>query len=252
MKKILLSALIAMSFIFGYSQTDSTTDESPISFGAEFVSRYIWRGINLGGSNSHIQPYMEYAPKNTGIVLGVWGSHGIASSTGAELDLYLNYSPIDLFTIGVTDYYAIPSETDRNRYFYWGDGDDNSHSIEATASFNGTEKIPLTILFGMIVYGVDGIKPSGEAMYAKYTEIGYTFNCHGAKWSPFVGIALDDPKIANGGEAYYDNNSWGVINSGITMEREMKISNDYSLPIKGQLICNPEAENVFFVFGISF
>jgi hypothetical protein len=38
--------------------------ESPIQFGADLVNRYIWRGVNLGGSSPGIQPWLKYKVLN--------------------------------------------------------------------------------------------------------------------------------------------------------------------------------------------
>ena len=45
----------------------------------------------------------------------------------------------------------------------------------------------------------------------------------------------------------------GVLSSGmLCSEKELQISDSFSLPVFGSFILNPEAEAAFLVFGISF
>jgi hypothetical protein len=41
------------------------------------------------------------------------------------------------------------------------------------------------------------------------------------------------------------------VNLGLTVSKDIKITDKFALPVFGSFITNPEAENVFFVFGIS-
>jgi len=69
----------------------------------------------------------------------------------------------------------------------------------------------------------------------------------------FAGMVFDNPDIAKGEPAgFYGQETAGLINLGFTLSKEIKITESYSLPIFGSLITNPEAENIFMVFGISF
>jgi hypothetical protein len=42
-----------------------------------------------------------------------------------------------------------------------------------------------------------------------------------------------------------------VINAGCTVTKSIAISKEYSLPVFGSVITNPQAQSVFLVFGIS-
>jgi len=43
----------------------------------------------------------------------------------------------------------------------------------------------------------------------------------------------------------------GFVNIGITLSKEITISDDFSLPVCCSLITNPQAENIYMVFGFS-
>lgn len=248
------SVLVAFVLVLGFSTTETYSQEesSNFSIGADVVSRYVWRGLNLGGSSPHIQPYVEYAFGNSGLAIGAWGSHSMgASSTGAEADLYISYSFMDMFTVGITDYF-FPSDRQfaADGYFNY-DSETTSHTLEAMVGFDGTESFPVSIMFAMNFYGADGVDENGDNYLAKYIELGYSTSLPDGEISVFLGAALDDPKEEEGASGWYGNSA-GVINLGTTISKSIKITDGYSLPISSSLIFNPEAENIYLVFGISF
>jgi hypothetical protein len=59
------------------------------------------------------------------------------------------------------------------------------------------------------------------------------------------------PTKTDTGETGYYGSGPGVINLGITASREIRITETFSLPVSASLITNPQAENIFLVFGIS-
>lgn len=249
--KAVLAALLLLPFL-GTTKSYSQEESSNFSIGADVVSRYIWRGLNLGGGSPHIQPYVEYAFGNSGLAIGAWGSHATgASRTGAEADLYLSYSFMDMFSVGITDYFFPSDRQFATDGFFNYDSETTGHTLEAMVGFDGTESFPVSILFAMNFYGADGTDENGDNYMAKYLELGYSKSIADGEISVFLGAALDDPKEEEGASGWYGNSA-GVINLGTTISKSIKISEDYSLPISSSVIFNPEAENFYLVFGISF
>ncbi len=224
---------------------------SNFSTGADIVSRYIWRGLNLGGNSPHIQPWIEYRFGGSGLAAGVWGSHSLgASSIGTEADLYVSYTPATAVTITVTDYF-FPSDVPfaSDRYFNY-DRETTGHTFEGMICFNGTEKLPLTAAFAMNMYGADGVNENGNNMLAKYLEIGYSGNIGEITYLIFSGFALDNPDEEAGAIGWYGNSA-GMINLGLGISKEIPISESISIPVRSSLIFNPEAENIYLVFSLN-
>jgi len=237
-------------------------EESPVQLGADAMSRYIWRGVNLGGSSPSLQPWIKYNMKskdsNHVLSLGAWGAYTFSETTNQEVDLYLTYTFKNVVSLTVTDYFfPIDNSFDnRNNYFDYNK-DSTSHVFEGVISFNGTEKIPFTFLFGMNFYGNDARKinddgSTGKIFMTKYVELGYKKNIKGVDFNAFVGAALDKPNKDRGELGFYGNKTAGVINLGLKVSKSIQISDKYSLPVQASIITNPEAENIFMVFGISF
>jgi hypothetical protein len=239
-----------------YSQDNETSN---FSIGADVVSRYVWRGLNLGGSSPHVQPYMEYAFGESGLAVGAWGSYSLGPkgsgtyATGIEADLYVSYSPVDWLGFTVTDYFFPKDEAfESNDYFNY-DADETGHTIEAMVTIGGFESFPVYATFAVNIFGVVGTNAMGEKYNAKYLELGYSSSIKEYDFSAFAGLALDDPKFEDEAEGggFYGNKSTGLINLGISLGKEYTIA-DKAIPVSSSLIFNPEAGNIFLVFGISF
>jgi hypothetical protein len=258
----LLKVIIAFIFLLVIIDDVVSQNESPIQFGADLMSRYIWRGVNLGGCSPVIQPWLKYkvSSKDTTHILsiGAWGSYTFSQTSNQELDLYLTYTFKNVISFALTDYFFPEhySTKDRSSYLNY-DSDSTCHVFEGSISFNGTEKIPFTFFFAMNIYGNDARRvmtdgSSGNIFMTKYVEVGYKKNIKGVDFNAFVGATIDKPENDRGELGYYGNKTAGVLNIGIKASKAIQISDKYSLPIQVSLITNPEAEKIFLVFGMSF
>lgn len=223
----------------------------------DFMSRYIWRGVNLGGNTPSIQPTMKYNFGNTkhAFSIGAWGAYSIGGNQLQECDLTFGYTFNELITIGVTDYFF---QADNGLSMRYGNYTDNQtgHVFEGTFAFNGTKKIPFTLMFAMNFYGLDARKintdgTDGGIIMSKYVELGYKKMWDDMTLNLFIGGILDDPKQDRGEIGFYGNESNGIINVGCKLSKEIKITDKFSLPIQTQLIANPERERIYLVLGIS-
>lgn len=249
MKKILL-LLISLTFavLMFMPGRASAQIETSFNTGVDLMSRYVWRGLNLGGSSPSIQPTLEYGAGN--FTIGSWGAFSMSDGlTVQETDLYLSYNIKDMFTLMVTDYF-LPDETlDNNNYFEFEE-DSTGHVFEGSVSFDGTEKIPFTLFAAVNFWGADARKDNGKKQYSTYIELGYNGSCKELEYNLFMGFTPTSPDKELGESGYYGPHS-GIINLGITVAKEIQLTEKFSLPVTTSFIVNPQAENVFLVFGIS-
>ncbi len=252
MKKIATTCILVSLLIWPGALISDAQESAGLNFGADLASRYIWRGINLGGPSPHIQPFIEYTAGSSGLAAGFWGSYGLgAGSAITEADFYISYTPVELFTFTVTDYF-FPSDIPfgGDEYFNYRKGA-TGHTIEGMARFNGTERFPFSVLFAVNLYGADGTDPMGNNYHAKYLEAGYSFSAGGASIETFAGFALDNPDTGSGAAGWYGD-SGGLINLGFTISGNISLSEMIALPAFSTLVVNPEAGNIYMVFGLSF
>lgn len=205
--------------------------KSPVSIGADVVSRYVWRGTDYGQSPS-IQPNLEFGFGD--FAFGAWGAYTTNHFNLQEMDLYVNYTIADIVTIGITDYF-FPDEMAGYDYFDYAN-DTCGHVLETYATFNGLEKLPLTGLLAVNFYG--------DSDYSVYFEVGYGFSI----FNVFLGAGTGLYTVEDTGES----DKPGIVNVGISATKEIPITEKYGLPISASLIANPDAKAVHLVFGISF
>ena len=226
--KTIIKIIYATLFTFAIST--SIFGQTSVSAGADFVNRYVWRGIDFGNSSS-IQPGLALTSGD--FEVGFWGSYPfVNSSTGAEeMDLYASYAISD-FSILVTDYYFPNSGGKYGTY-----KDPGSHTIEVGLGYGGSEAFPLSIAAYMNVYNDDD--------NSVYFELGYGTEVNEVGLNFFVG------GTPGGDNGFYGTTEFNLINIGVTASKDIKITEDFSLPVFGSYILNPNSEVAYLVFGVS-
>jgi len=209
--------------------TLSTTTVKAQDFGADVVSSYVWRGTQFGAGPA-VQPWFTLPTISESLELGVWGSFPLTeglnpAGTGAtyELDLYASYD-FGPFALTLTNY-TFPDVTGA----YGEDAGLFDGDLEVTAS-GSIGAVGLTV----------GYFTDLEALYI---EAGTT-------------IAGMDLAIGYGSDSkdafYVGKEDSGLVNVSLGGSKDIKISEDYSLPLFGSFIYNPTAEAAFMVVGVSF
>jgi hypothetical protein len=261
MKKNYLSfALFFGTLVLVHLSSQGFTQSPQFGLGADFVSRYIWRGADYGNSPA-IQPNASFSV--AGFKIGAWGSYSfgpyskkINDSTVMtvgnfiETDFTASYT-LKGFALGFTDYF-FPNQVNPNvdnNYFNYKNAT-TGHTIEAFLSYAGPDKFPLQVFAGVLVYGADKGKDSTGVIglgttnnYSAYFEAGYQFTIKSIGVKPFIGAI---PYASS-----WYGKSAGIVNLGFTASKSIRITNDFSLPVYTSIITNPQAESIFFVFGLT-
>ena len=175
MKKIILLAIAALSLLPSSVKAQETFEAS---LSADLVSRYMWRGLDMAGIS--LQPNVSVAWQ--GLSLAANASTGFEKDDLQDLDVTLGYSRWG-FNIGVTDYWTKDVDP-RNRYFYYGEGMECPHQLEANLGY--------TCKYGSIqaytmVYGND-YKINGDRAYSTYIELSVPFRAGGIDWDIRAGV----------------------------------------------------------------
>jgi len=216
-----------------------------LSVGTDVVSRYIWRGFDYGESPS-IQPAIEFS--TGGFAIGFWGAYPTADpGTGVEeIDFYTYYS-FDLekagsVSIGFTDYMYPTSKgfqfSNFNNYDDTSGDGPGSHYIELNTVYSGPESFPVYFSLNVFLYNV--------AENPFYFEVGYSTSISDVGLDIFVGVTPGDTGF------YYGVDKFDFTNIGIKASKEIKVTDDFTLPIFSSVIINPSADDLFFIFGLSF
>ena len=220
----------------GLALTTTNAQESKkgsFDVSADLVSRYVFRGVDYGNSPA-FQPTIEYS--NGGFAIGAWGSYAFSSSSSGadafqEADLYASYSFDFGLSLGITDYYYPGSS--------WFELDDeiSSHAIELNAGYD----IGNFSFAGNMALN-DSRAGAGEENGVVYFEAGYALK----NFSFFIG----------GGDGWHvvsgEKGDFQIVNIGISTEKEIKITDSFSIPMFGMVFVNPNSEFYDIVVGVSF
>tara|TARA_A100001011_G_C14211087_1_gene799960 strand:- start:495 stop:1166 length:672 start_codon:yes stop_codon:yes gene_type:complete len=223
MKK-LFTSFLTLAFAALFFTTFGTQKVEAQDFGADVASSYVWRGTQFG-NGPHVQPWMSLGYGN--LELGAWGSVPLtAGDGGTELDLYVSYD-LGPLALTVTNYTFPNTSPASGGAYVDGEGLFEGDYLEVSGS-GSVGPIDLTV----------GYFTELEALYI---EAGFS-------------IGVVDVAIGYAGE---DDSNWyvseaGLCNISVGGSKEVKITDDYSLPLFGSLVYNPEAESAFLVFGMSF
>lgn len=224
------AAVFAITLLAGASS--QVVGQTSVGVGADFVSRYVWRGYDAGESFS-VQP--SIAITNGGFEIGAWGSYSVAADgSGAnEADLYASFTleaeSGTSLTVGLTDYY-FPAPAAKHGLF-----DGEAHLWEPFVSLSGPSTLPLSLFAGVLADGADR---------DLYLEGSVGWEAAGAD----MGLALG---IVGGESEFYGVDASAVTNISFTVGKELPITDEFSLPVNATYVVNPNMERSFLVFGFS-
>jgi hypothetical protein len=216
-KNIYKMAVLLVILLVGISNAQ-------VDFGADLVSRYVWRGTDFGNSAS-VQPALSVG--FAGLEVGAWASYPLASAGANENDLYITYG-IGPVGLTVTSYY-FPGDTSIVRFGNFAD--DGNHIIEGSVSF---EMGGFNALGAVNLYG--DLDAAGKKRNSFYFEAGYeVYNKDDLSVNAFAGL---------GNEIYVvnDDGNPGLVNLGVTASKG-NLSASY--------IMNTEADVSYLVFAYS-
>ena len=242
-KSIYMGIIISMLFVsFNTKAQEENKAKSKINVSASMVSTYIWRG-GLASATPNIQPSVSIG--NGNFSFGVLGSTDLAYNVAGafkELDFFIGYSA-NGFSVNIYDYFWNPTA----KYFDF-DNETTGHIFELELVYEN-ENIPFRISAATMLYG-DDKKHSYDATetdfkknnYSTYFELGYTFTSGNNSIYTFLGST---PFTGMYGADF------NGVNLGFTANRDIKITDKFTLPIFVTAAANPQTEKVFVVVGFS-
>ena len=190
-----------------------------IGYGTDMVSRYLWRGLNIGGDCAHIQPYASLNYKS--LEVGAWASYGLSNNNEAGT----NYYEYDLYAKCTVEDFGFAFTNYNIRHY--------GNFSEVTLSYKGGEKLPLHASINKYVIHDD----------ASYIDLGYLFFNKSL-------IPLDfNVGMTPAAGSYGDTG--GIVNISLTATYETMESDKFSLPIHATVMVNPQIDKTFFMVGFT-
>jgi len=231
MHRLIISMLFLTFSIYSYSQFRFSEAE------IIFQSRHVWRGDKLGTAPA-MEPSVTFSGER--FSFNVWASV-TTNNSYSEVDLIPSYQ-FKEFSITLLDYYnPVPGEN--NSYLSFQDSL-NRHSVELTVDNYSIENRRLKWLVGTFLLG-DKNDETGNPHFSTYLEVKYPFTVFTIETEPFIGLTPFP--------GYYADH-FAIINTGISISKEIDLKLPFSIPLKLSFISNPYTKQSFVIFagGIAF
>lgn len=252
MRNLIYRIFIVAALLACLSITAAAQNKAEVNVGVDFYNRYVWRGLDIAATPS-IQP--SIALSCGGFEFGSWGAYTLSNqaSESDEIDFWLGYT-FDLSndaSIGLTiiDYYFPNAGYD---FFNFNSYDDfevdefndttygGAHTIEIGASYTGPKSFPITISGFINFHNDEGNNT--------YFQVDYPVNVNGTDLTLFCG--------ATGGSKenpyYYGADQFEFINLGVTANRDIVVSDSFTMPLSVSFVLNPNDEISYLLVGMSF
>ena len=113
--------------------------------------------------------------------------------------------------------------------------------LELFGEYDGPESFPVKLAAGTFIFG-DDKNSSENNMYSTYCEAGMSFTHNGVTIYPYIGFTPY--------EGYYYAKA-GVVNTGLALSKEVKVTDSYNIPVSASFIANPATGNVYVLLTIS-
>ncbi len=230
MKKIVI---LAMGMVM--SMTTLAQDNIETTISADFVNEYIWRGLKLGDIS--VQPKLGVGYK--GLSLTAWGNYGLSNvDDSKEFDLTLDYT-IKGFSIGIADYWFSKGQDPDSRYFKY-DAHGTNHVFEAYAGYD----FSFASVKWFTNFAGNDYNMNGKRDYSCYAEVNVPFRLAAVDWTGSAGVVPFKSSM-------YRTNGFAVTYLSLRANKEIRITDTFTVPIFGQVAADPCTQNAYLVVGLT-
>ncbi len=229
-RSILLAAMSSVAMLVTAPEAEAQ-DSLSVDISGELVSRYIWRGMDVGYGVS-LQPTLGLSYK--GLSLSASGAASVHDMDLREIDVMLSYE-IGGFTATLTDYYSGVDSVSYKDYR-------RNHTGELQLDYS-FEAVPLTLTWATMLWAgeKDELDDEGDRMYSSYFGVSYEADVRGVTLTPAVGITPWEGQYADG---------FKVMDITLKAEKTVIETERVSVPIYTQTIVSPANKKAYLVLGI--
>jgi uncharacterized protein (TIGR02001 family) len=229
LKAAILAALILSPAVAFAQETTAEEVESNLSFNAQVVTDYVFRGISQTDGQLAVQGGVDYAFGDTGFYIGTWASNtnfGYQAAPDIEIDFYGGWS-YDINETFNTDLSYI-------YYSYYGAdaGEPSSNYGEFIAKFGMTDIAVLTVAYADDYSGLGGS--------ATYVNLGNSWDLgKGYSINAGFGRTFQDSSLENQGLLDYNDwnvgfaKNWGIITVALNYY-DTNLSSSYFQPLRDE------------------
>jgi hypothetical protein len=117
-----------------------------------------------------------------------------------------------------------------------------NHTFEANVGYD----FDIFSINAYTIFAGNDFNEDGKSNYSTYVEVAAPFKLGGLDWTATVGM------VPMESAEFYETTGFAITNLALQAEKELKVSETFSLPLFGALTVNPRNENVYFTLGVTF
>lgn len=239
---ILFFSIAIQSFAQNNEKTSKTTTEATknkdfsITPSVLFTNLHMWRG-GSSGTAPCIEPNVTWAYKN--LSLDTWASYAFDNSY-KEIDLVLTYK-WRFISFSVADFYS-PAPKPKVKFSNFRT-QETDHLFEFKTDITLSEKVPIKLMGSIIFAGNDWEQKADKIkqLYSTYIEVSYPFQLASFPISLEVGMTPAKGMYAK---------DMKVFNYGLTVFKDIKINERFSIPTSYKLVYNLERDLLYFSMAL--
>ncbi|MGI6223866.1 MAG: hypothetical protein ACOYJG_09665 [Prevotella sp.] len=200
---------------------------------ADIVSKYVWRGVEIG--SAQLQPTLKLS--YGGFSVSALGSVGIVDSKDDnEFDFCWRYD-YKRWHVLINDNWL-----DTNPHYFEYAAHSTSHNFEGNIGYDAGF---LTADWYTYFAGKDYNRKTGKRSYSSWMKFTVPFELGQMNWCATLGIVPFES------ENMYETDGFAVNLIELRCTKDIRITNEFSVPIFGALEANPSSEKAWFVFGLT-
>ena len=251
MKKLWVILIIFLTAEINIVYADANEDDSEkINIETALVSRYLWRGYNLGGPGFQASVDFELFGNNShALKIGAWGYSDFNVWT-KEVDLSLSYYFFNKkAAIILYDYWYV-SEMTQDYFNYKNNSTSHAFEIQLNYTFNPTENDNIVFSWATFIYGDDkklSSTNSYKQAYSGYFEIKYIKDCLFSKYGFETSIGFSPWESQT--SYMVDKFSW--VNAELKFNREFRLNNNVEFTPTVAFTVNPKHNDAYLSFGVA-
>lgn len=199
----------------------------------DLANRWVWRGVSYSEAPL-LQPSLGFTNEKWNFL--IWGSYPFERRAYSEIDFTVEYQLTKQIKLGVTDFFGINDSIGAKHDFFNFRRKTTMHMLDAYFVVAPLKKIPLSVITSLWFWGADRKAITLDQNFSSYMEVKYEKEFNLYKAGVFAGMTF--------GDGFYAHKA-AVVNTGVSLSKNMSVGNAFSIPIRMEFVVNPELGNTY-------
>ncbi|MGM9657279.1 MAG: hypothetical protein ACI3ZA_08935 [Alloprevotella sp.] len=243
MKHTLFIKAAAMFAAFASALAVSAEGEyEAIGLKVNVANNHLWRGIEVS-DGLVLTASLGIHDKKDRLHFGLWGG---TNTSGKYKEMnYFAEMKHGGWKLALWDIYNFsPGAEYNNREYFNYSARSTGRFLDAILSYTFPKKFPLTVSWSTVVFGRDRNETNSANKYSTFVYAEYPFTIK-EKWRLLLGGGGAFALNKAGSPSTFYSTRPGIVHVEMRLERTLKITKRYSLPLHVSAVWNPECNRAY-------